>query len=183
GWTSVSVWFLIAATIVGFTQQTHIILRFARYLRATCFWIFTTQWFFGLSILDRIYQSSGSCALSPEFAATGSPSIYATVTSCKRAGGTWSGFDISGHCLLLIHCSILLAMEVRESKKRTNVTGSDVKLNFLVLAARYVALAFQALWWFMLLVTAVHFHHAPEKFVGAGLAIAFWIGEFIVFEQ
>jgi hypothetical protein len=34
-------------------------------------------------------------------------------TKCREHGGIWTpGFDISGHCFLLIYCSLLIAEEV-----------------------------------------------------------------------
>ncbi|KAJ3345121.1 hypothetical protein HDU83_004419 [Entophlyctis luteolus] len=158
----------------GAARLTHRITRFAV---ATLFWIILTQWFFGNSILDRILNSTGTCELDSSslqtFSAHQLEQMFSTARACIKGGGDWSGFDVSGHAFLLIHSSILIVEEIYSSDPDT--TGPSGLVGKI---ARGVAWAFVGLWWFLLLATAIHFHHFPEKVAGSLLAIAFWIAEF-----
>jgi hypothetical protein len=46
--------------------------------------------------MDRILNSTGSCILNETGAKSSS---FTTYRACKKGGGNWNGFDISGHCL------------------------------------------------------------------------------------
>ncbi|KAJ3029466.1 UNVERIFIED_CONTAM: fat storage-inducing transmembrane protein 2 [Siphonaria sp. JEL0065] len=138
--------------------------RLRRYTLATLFWILTTQWFFGQSILDRVLHATGSCTLNQDPSIT---EIYTTARSCKKSGGEWTGFDVSGHCLLLIHCGVLLLEELRVAKVVGDFGNSVVK------GVMGVSVAFLGLWWFLLMATAIHFHDLPEKVCGTALTVVF----------
>ncbi|KAI9349080.1 inositol phospholipid synthesis and fat-storage-inducing TM-domain-containing protein [Obelidium mucronatum] len=172
GWTSVALWILIAATLAfpsKFILQARIPslpARLKRYTVATVFWVLTTQWFFGHSILDRIYHATGSCTLdNPDKSI-----LYSTARSCKKDGGEWTGFDVSGHCLLLIHCGILIWEELRAARRL-----GDFEQSLVVLGSMTVLAGFAGLWWFMLMATAIHFHDIPEKLSGTVLTVGFWV--------
>ena len=61
-----------------------------RWCVATGYWFLMTQWCFGRSLLDRVHHHTGSCDLGDH---------VSSAKDCLRNGGSWSGLDISGHCL------------------------------------------------------------------------------------
>ncbi|ABN68198.2 predicted protein [Scheffersomyces stipitis CBS 6054] len=102
-----------------------------RYVLATVWWIFFTQWFFGLPIMDKVFvYTGGSCVIEKEthpgqsrflhlFEAAGEEvgnklsSTSITSYHCRRIKGSWEGgHDPSGHVFLLIHSSLYLFLEV-----------------------------------------------------------------------
>lgn len=92
-----------------------------RYALATTVWYLATQWFFGPAIIDRGFVATGGkCERALEEAgkmAAGQSSPTAletlfTAATCKTAGGAWrGGHDISGHVLMLVLATGLLAFE------------------------------------------------------------------------
>ena len=92
-----------------------------RWALTTLIWFLVTQWFFGGSLIDRLYSlTGGGCYFPPETlpkTSSGTQSLQMhgarTQKACKKAGGRWGGgFDISGHVFLLILGSGMLAFEV-----------------------------------------------------------------------
>ncbi|ORY37655.1 hypothetical protein BCR33DRAFT_721385 [Rhizoclosmatium globosum] len=183
GWTSLSVWLLIAASLLAPSKsltpaQRATVLspihRLKKYAAATLFWFVMTQWFFGFSLLDRVYHATGSCQVETN-GTFSTNSVYTTAYSCrKQGGGQWTGFDISGHCLLLIHAGILLFDETRVVRLYGDAESLFVKYTL------WFAYGLQFLWWFMLLCTAIYFHHVAEKLSGTTVTFAFWVAEWIL---
>ncbi|KAJ2791178.1 hypothetical protein H4R20_006898 [Coemansia guatemalensis] len=154
-----------------------------RYVLATLYWIALVRWFFGPSLFDRVFvHTGGSChSLQPDVGSDVAPTPlpFASMQSCRSAGGSWAGgHDVSGHCFLLIHSALLLAEEalvplwsagqrVRHGRWPT-VRGSA---RWAVLAA---TLALVGLWLFMLYVTASYFHHVNELLSGIVAGTGFW---------
>ncbi|KAI9017289.1 inositol phospholipid synthesis and fat-storage-inducing TM-domain-containing protein [Gaertneriomyces semiglobifer] len=144
-----------------------------RLLSATLYWMFMTQWFVGHSVFDRILLSSGSCTLE---------SILHP-KDCLTGGGIWTGFDISGHCFLLVHMSLILYEELRTQRfiqREPSPTSSSplpaaplFRVLESLLSMTIVFLLI--LWWVMLLATSVYFHSWQEKFSGLAVGAFYWI--------
>ncbi|KAI8618556.1 inositol phospholipid synthesis and fat-storage-inducing TM-domain-containing protein [Chytriomyces sp. MP71] len=199
GWTSLLVWTLIALTLSAAPSTStrpsasgngpsssatsttipapSLLARLGVYARACLFWIVTTQWLFGASLTDRVLLSTGACDLDPVHLATLDVSVSASARAspraCKRSGGAWTGFDVSGHCLLLIHCAVLIQEEIERAKTVANAQSRS-QVVWVVRVLR----ALQFLWWFMLIGTAMHFHSLPEAMAGTILTVCFWVVEF-----
>lgn len=64
-----------------------------RYTLATVWWIFFSQWFFGLPIMDKIFiLTGGSCS---DIGIEKNSMTTITSAQCRRIGGTWaSGYDL-----------------------------------------------------------------------------------------
>lgn len=127
-------------------------------LAASVYWFLITQWTFGPSLLERIYRSIGSCSVLhlKEF------------HLCYEGGGEWDGLDISGHCFLLLHSSLLIWEEIRLSR-------SSFKLgNGIFLFSGLLLVLLLILWGVMLLVTVLYFHSVLEKILGTVLGLGFW---------
>ncbi|KAJ3054812.1 fat storage-inducing transmembrane protein 2 [Rhizophlyctis rosea] len=154
---------------------THAVLRF---LGATLYWIFLAQWFFGDAILERIYINTGSCSLGVE---------HALPRLCKKNGGNWLGFDISGHCFLLIHASLFIFEELRVISQKRSTTSRAAQsqapseayqVTEAVLSSLLVALLL--LWWVMLIATSLYFHSWREKIVGTVVGMSYWAAVYVV---
>ncbi len=123
---------------------------------ATIYWFLITQWTFGPSLLERIYKYIGSCSLLhlKEF------------HLCYEGGGEWDGLDISGHCFLLLHSSLLIWEELISSRSYLKYGP--------VLFCGILLILLLILWAVMLIVTVLYFHSMIEKVLGAVLGFGFW---------
>uniref|UniRef100_A0A0N5APM1 FIT family protein n=1 Tax=Syphacia muris TaxID=451379 RepID=A0A0N5APM1_9BILA len=105
-------------------------------------------------------------------------------SNCRTDGGKWiPGFDISGHCFLLIYSSLIICEESHafrnipyvyekgSTSRRTKQSLNEVftiKIYFLLLFALHL------IWDFELIVTTLCYHHIHHKLVGAAFGIACW---------
>ncbi|KAJ1674132.1 hypothetical protein EV182_003895 [Spiromyces aspiralis] len=165
----------------------------ARYVLATLYWYALTQWAFGPSVFDRVYMYTGGyCKFSsPDKSLTG---IVTTTTSqqCRRLGGSWTGgFDISGHCFLLIHSALFLWEETirpycafrkyavpastRSGRGTAKIPGGPL-FSGLVMAI----ITLLGLWMLVLFGTAMYFHKTSELVVGTLFGVAYWVGVYFV---
>ncbi|KAK6459374.1 inositol phospholipid synthesis and fat-storage-inducing TM-domain-containing protein [Scheffersomyces xylosifermentans] len=100
------------------------------YVLATIWWIFFTQWFFGMPIMDKIFVLTGGKCVIEESTSNNHRYIhlfqaiedqigkleskYVTSYSCRKLKGNWEGgHDPSGHVFLLVHSSLYLFLEVQ----------------------------------------------------------------------
>lgn len=151
-----------------------------RYFLATAYFILFAQWFFGPSIMDRIFVWSGGVCL---FKTDANIEAITSYSKCRRMGGKWlHGHDISGHLFLLCHASGFLMAELTfiwrllletPSEEPTLIQSLLVRLNLAKVdttTSRMVVLTgvigLIGLWWWMMLMTTVYFHHWPEKISG-----------------
>ncbi|CAG8593947.1 25041_t:CDS:2, partial [Cetraspora pellucida] len=106
-WTSL-IFVLYSWKVIHNNKLNQLKWSFVRLGIATLYWYLVTQWFFGPSIIDWVYVATGGqCTLE------GSNTQWIESYACKKNGANWSGgHDISGHCLLLIHSSLLLWEEL-----------------------------------------------------------------------
>ncbi|KAI9094411.1 Fat storage-inducing transmembrane protein [Phlyctochytrium arcticum] len=163
-------WFWTSLTLVPFlaflSPETHRPRALLRYACATLYWIVFSQWAFGHSVFDRVLISSGTCSID----GLGHP------VNCKTGGGEWMGFDVSGHCFILIHMSLFIYEELQllshphpNSRHPTTTAILSSALIFLLL-----------LWYSLLLATSVYFHTWQEKIVGVCVGITYWLLSYVV---
>ncbi|RIA84934.1 inositol phospholipid synthesis and fat-storage-inducing TM-domain-containing protein [Glomus cerebriforme] len=165
GWFWTSFIFIIYSIRVIHANNPHQIAKSVmRWILATCYWYIVTQRFYnGPSIIDRIFlYTGGKCSQSQIFEA------YV----CKKNGGLWTGgHDLSGHCFLLIHASLILWEEMRAISYRPGSWEiAREKEKLLTLIFFFVLL----LWWLMLAMTAIYFHSFQEKLTGTILGVLYW---------
>jgi hypothetical protein len=164
-----------------------------RYTLATTAWYLSTQWFFGPAIIDRGFVATGGkCERALEKVGemgtgTADLEVLFTAATCKSAGGAWrGGHDISGHVLMLVLATGLLAFEAVGASapaffSRFNPTGdagrerkpSDADSNPTVEPTEIGGFArtwsLRLVWgvvglgWWMLFMTAIWFHTWLEK--------------------
>ncbi|TPX61898.1 hypothetical protein PhCBS80983_g00872 [Powellomyces hirtus] len=148
-----------------------------RWALATLYWVVFAQWAFGHSVFDRVLMMSGTCSIEGH----GLPKV------CKTNGGEWMGFDVSGHCFLLIHMSLFIYEELQllvlptpgTSSKTNPAPPTNLSKPFLphptltaILSSILVFLLL--LWYVMLMATSVYFHSWQEKIAGTLAGMAFW---------
>ncbi|UJR35390.1 hypothetical protein I4U23_028147 [Adineta vaga] len=113
---------------------------------------------------------------------------------CIKGGHEWQeGHDFSGHTFLLLYALLIVNEEVKsydkgtrkvdQASKSTNEKGDtlsnanreQLKIFSQIIRILYVALAaLTILWEFMLLSTALYFHHTFHKIIAAVVAVFFW---------
>ncbi|CAB4435889.1 unnamed protein product [Rhizophagus irregularis] len=168
GWFWTSFIFIIYATkVIHANNPLQIAKSVIRWILATLYWYIITQRCFGPSIIDRIFVYTG-----------GRCDNYHSETQvfeayvCKKGGGRWvGGRDLSGHCFLLIHASLLLWDEISAFTYRPE--NWEIAKEKKTLSLFFVFFLF--LWWSMLVVTAIYFHDFFEKFTGTIFGVLYWI--------
>lgn len=120
---------------------------------------------------------------------------------CLSEGHEWQeGRDFSGHTFLLLYALLIINEEVKSYDKGTkndkgtkkieqtskvtknqsgdksgNIGDENSEIISKVIRILYVCLAaLTILWEFMLLSTALYFHHTLHKLAAAGVAVFFW---------
>jgi hypothetical protein len=89
---------------------------------------------------------------------------------CRKMDGQWmGGVDVSGHVFLLSHALLFLLYEVNQLR--------DKARNVVLLVPVWLGMA---VWWWMLLMTAVYFHDWTEKVAGWLCALLFALPMYIV---
>lgn len=179
------------------THKWYLIWRsLVRYVLMTVWWVFFTQWCFGLPLMDLIFvYTGGKCAgvgaatvADTNFAhlfttPVGASVLEATLTLesnrvsslvCRRLRGNWQGgHDPSGHVFLLTHLSLYLFLEMAPYWNNARIREAWALFRRSRLVPRLVTdfphilvVSLVALWWFMLLMTNIYFHSLAEKAVG-----------------
>ncbi|CAH8642841.1 unnamed protein product [Heterobilharzia americana] len=68
-------------------------------------------WYSGTGFINLIHDWTGHCHPASVTLSSGSPPSHRML--CQRAGGVWFGFDISGHCFLLVLSNLWIMEELR----------------------------------------------------------------------
>ena len=148
----------------------------------------TSQWYICVNVFTSIEHTVGVC----------NDRQYAYKDDCDLHGKTWSGFDISGHVFLLIHCLLVMSEEVKVFKEwrsvgymlddnnlvnKRNITGKEIDVSkylynyltpYIKIVFAIMAL-FTLLWEFMLVVSVVYrFHTLPQKVIALLVAVFCW---------
>ncbi|EJW82119.1 hypothetical protein WUBG_06970 [Wuchereria bancrofti] len=142
-WTCVAVcpfiWYI--STAIG-QSMSGIMKNLSRMVIATTIWYYCTHSFVVFEQMTGLCHGS---KLSPR-------------SSCAVDGGKWiPGFDISGHCFILIYSSLIICEEALAFRNittvhRTRKMPSD----------------------FELLISVLYYHHIYHKMMGALIAVLCW---------
>lgn len=179
-WTTVVIVVFYAAVLARVPNKVAVVRRAViNYVVVTIWWIFFTQWFGGLPIMDRVFVlTGGGCVVNqptlPTFVPHGNQFKLTSVSSysCRRLRGSWQdGHDPSGHVFLLTHSSLYLFLETAPFwVSWTHLASGLRQVRHDVRAAVHhphlVVMPLVGLWVFMLFMTNVYFHSTAEKFVG-----------------
>lgn len=173
----------IYLTLIKTHSHYQILTRhLVRLLIATVFWYFLTLFFVNFELHTGYCKPDDKRAL--------------TRMVCVKGGHDWEeGFDFSGHTFLLLYSLLIINEEVKSYDKGTkkidqanektkNESGDSPetideqerwKIYAKIIRILYVLLAIlTVIWEFMLLSTALYFHHTKHKIAAAGVAIACW---------
>ncbi|KAJ3165247.1 fat storage-inducing transmembrane protein 2 [Geranomyces variabilis] len=174
-WTGFSL-----AIFIYFSSPAPRRLRAAyRWFLATLYWIVFAQWAFGHSVFDRVLMVSGTCSIDGH----GHPRV------CKANGGEWMGFDVSGHCFLLIHMSLFIYEELQilvpppqptAARRPTNVSNTFLPHPTTTAIMSSTLLFLLLLWYTMLIATSVYFHSWQEKVAGTFAGMAYWLLSYVI---
>lgn len=150
----------------------------------------TFFWFFWTNAFVFIEEATGFCLSDAE----------KTKTLCLQHGYKWFGFDISGHCFLLIYSSLILMEEAKVMKGWENISeliryeayDEDTSLRFLTpeevsclkeyyqkygpyIRGGFVTMTSLLLIWDVMLIgTILYFHSMVQKVMGGIIAVCTW---------
>ena len=125
-------------------------IAWTRLLLCTAVWYLFAQMLF-----PAVEEMTGVCRVSS----------FLSKETCRRAGHTWTGLDISGHCFLLSWNCLVILEELPQIPVTRSLLSSTSRalLHLLVL-----------LWEGMMLATSLYFHTETEKVLGVICAIVPW---------
>lgn len=150
----------------------------------------TAVWFTFVNLFVYIESSTGSCSMSK----------IKSRPTCLSKGFRWIGFDISGHCFILIFSHLCIAEELRSLLNWERIAdivrneqfdedspikdlADDQKLAIKTNYDKYtpyirvlfILLTILAVLWDMMLVaTVIYFHTMIQKMLGGIFAIVSW---------
>lgn len=147
----------------------------------------TTWWYLCTSLFNLIEDKTGSCSMR----------IYHTKMLCKEGGGSWDGFDISGHVFLMVFNQLVIGEEMKSirgwdrlpdvlfeenSDSSSKLSPDDVQVakynheTFTPYIRLNVAIitGLSIVWDIVLLSTTVYFHTMPQKVFAAIFAGIGW---------
>ena len=139
--------------------------------------IATMVWYYGTGLFLVVEESTGTCGIPK----------YVDKKSCKDKGFLWKGFDISGHCFLLVWCNLVIIEESRNFIERKNTTTIDLQSGtgdaqpITCNNSSYGRLPFYCLtfitliWDLMIICTNMFFHTTLEKIIGTTIAVTSWL--------
>ncbi|EFO17685.1 hypothetical protein LOAG_10816 [Loa loa] len=163
-WTCIVVcpfiWYI--STAIG-QSMSGIIQNLSRMVIATIVWYYCTHSFV---VFEHMTGHCYGSELSPR-------------SSCSVDGGKWvPGFDISGHCFILIYSSLIICEEalafrsitiVHRTRRTPSVKNENlIRIFFICMCVLHL------LWDFELLISVLYYHHIYHKVMGALIAILCW---------
>ncbi|CAG9530344.1 unnamed protein product [Cercopithifilaria johnstoni] len=163
-WTCIVVcpfiWYI--STAIG-QNISGIVQNLSRMVIATTIWYYCTH---GFLVFEQI---TGHCHGSK----------LSSRTSCAIDGGKWvPGFDISGHCFILIYSSLIICEEALAFRIITTVHRTrrmqPIKNENLIRIFFIFMCVLHLLWDFELLISVLYYHHIYHKVMGALIAILCW---------
>ncbi|CAH1780389.1 unnamed protein product [Owenia fusiformis] len=152
----------------------------------------TFVWYFWTTLFEYIEHQTGVC----------SDRDFDNKKTCYRSGHIWLGFDISGHCFLLVHNLLLISEEVKVLKNWDKIPElieqdehdgilhlTEKELSQLQISYRnltpfirvmmVVLTIFTWIWELMLVSTTLYFHNMIQKVTAVLIAIVNW---FLVYQ-
>lgn len=126
-------------------------------------------WYVVTGVFDFVLEFTGVCEGSE---------LFSTIKSCWAEGLIWKGYDLSGHCFLLIYLSLVMSEEIQVIKhhmhslpRKPRFRMDEALANFLFVCCCSLML----LWEVMLVCTSIYFHTVETKVIGTLAALASWV--------
>ncbi|OQR67133.1 FIT family protein CG10671 isoform 1 [Tropilaelaps mercedesae] len=186
GWTMAltSLYIYLTSSVYCAGDKHRITQHLLRMLTGTAIWSLVTNFFV------YVESKTGACSASK----------IVLRSACLDRGHRWIGFDISGHCFLLIFCHLLISEELRTLFNweriadiiRNEQFDEESPMNHLndeqkqalrknyprytpYIRALFIALTMLALLWDVMLVgTVLYFHTMVQKVAGGIFAVLCW---------
>ncbi|VDN51405.1 unnamed protein product [Dracunculus medinensis] len=158
--------FLYYATLVHKQNCKNIALHLSRIMISTSLWYFCTNGFVAVEHMSAYCYGAKTSSRS----------------DCASCGGKWvPGFDISGHCFLLIYSILIICEEVGKFLPRFElfkmVSLAFRSLPFFVvkkkMATEKMAASYEIAD-FELMVSVIYYHRISHKVLGTLVAIFCW---------
>ncbi|KAJ3290713.1 hypothetical protein HK104_006563 [Borealophlyctis nickersoniae] len=173
GWTSVPL--LLFAPMAAYhaslgkpspRRQSAVINSLLRFTASTLYWVIFTQWFFGPSILDRVYIGTGSLL------------IHASLTIYEELRVISS--TARGAPPAIPNGPSTPSKNPRSSQPTT--TNGEIGPYYQVAEALLSSflIFILLLWWVMLCATSLYFHSWKEKTVGTLIGLAMWVVMYVI---
>lgn len=136
--------------------------------------LMTLYWYVCTHLFEWLENFTGSC----------SNTGHSTKRLCIREGHAWLGFDLSGHCFLMVHCLLFINEEARvlrgiakklddkDSMSNSIATMSTYRL-LLRLTVSILA-CLHVLWEVTLVITALYYHTTIQKLFACILGAGGW---------
>ncbi|KAK0424495.1 hypothetical protein QR680_008695 [Steinernema hermaphroditum] len=160
--------FVYFATLFHTKNKNSAAVHLTRLVVATFLWYFFTNSFVSIE------QKSGSC--------TGAKGAFSK-SECRLQGGRWNhGFDISGHCFLMIYSILIICEESIAFRRWPEYNGQGdarsiehYRKNTLIVRSFFVAILD-----FQLVMTTLYYHTFLDKVLGAICAALCWFATYRV---
>ena len=178
GWT-----LLLLIPFISLTSSVYTSLNpFAILRHLSRMAVATWGWYFWVNLFVYIEELTGFCE--------GEEKLISK-RSCYQEGFYWNGFDISGHCFILIYSALVISEELQpklhwssiiapvEQASPENINGCQHR-NIARIITPFVEGFFLfsglllILWEFMLVCATIYFHTVYQKVLGALIAMFTW---------
>ncbi|XP_071493563.1 acyl-coenzyme A diphosphatase FITM2-like [Diadema antillarum] len=153
--------------------------------------VLTASWYFWVEIIMfHVHENTGACSIDPK--------THRASLACRRAGGAWDGFDISGHSFLLVLIILSIHEELapfwqhyespglkfvfpnRSSMEMEEHPILSVIFKLGLYATTIVISLMQSLSVIMVIATSLYFHTMSHKVLGTAIALLTWFATYRV---
>uniref|UniRef100_A0A4X2JXM1 Fat storage inducing transmembrane protein 2 n=1 Tax=Vombatus ursinus TaxID=29139 RepID=A0A4X2JXM1_VOMUR len=169
GWTFILLLPFIALTNYHLTGKAGVVLK-----RLCILLVGTAIWYVSTSVFLHIEYFTGSCYKSPALESV--QKEYNSKEDCRKGGGFWHGFDISGHSFLLTYCALVIVEEMAVLQEVTMDRSHSLYFTLTSLVVALGCLAY--IWIWMFFCTAVYFHDLSQKVFGTLFGLVGWYGTY-----
>ena len=116
----------------------------------------TGVWYlFAVMVFPAVQERTGVCSLSQ----------HLNRRACYKAGHTWTGFDISGHCFLLTWNNLVIIEEIKKLDF-SEIKGRSLLLFHVSNGVTLLLHVLMIIWETMIVATSLYFHSTIEKVLG-----------------
>ncbi|CAI5439076.1 unnamed protein product [Caenorhabditis angaria] len=135
----------------------------------------TVFWWGSVQLFHRVFASTSTCDKGRRL----------TRTQCSEKEGVWTpGYDISGHCFLMVYSILIMAEEAISFRHYQQVTdsvnemdGDRAEHDYLTRIIQYffVAMLFLHAFWFkQIIISVLYYHIFIEEILGVLTAVLCW---------
>ncbi|CAB3410703.1 unnamed protein product [Caenorhabditis bovis] len=169
-------WFwtlVVVGPFVYFCSKAHYRDRDMPYIDLCRLGVATFFWWIAVKFFHFFTASTSVCNLG----------VRLTREQCSAKKGVWTpGYDISGHCFLMLYSILIITEEAKAFRRYMQVTAQvepEHREQHDILTRRiqifFVAmLVLHAFWFKQLIISVIYYHFYVEEIVAALVAVFFW---------